>query len=103
MHTHDGIIDEKQIRKRVKKKNGEVNDAVRGQQFTYVSYDLSIFLLFSYAPCICISFSGVVVYFHDLHVFLLLFLQALVDSIENSSPKVSCFTAVLCEICLEYT
>lgn len=59
--------------------------------------------VFSYYFLMHHAFAFPFLVLYDLHVFLLLFLQALVDSIENSSPKVSCFTAVLCEICLEYT
>lgn len=46
---------------------------------------------------------NIVVYFSWLTFFSSLFWQALVESIEKTSPKVSYFLAVCCEVCLEYT
>ena len=75
----------------------------------HISYYLcSIFLLhcklYINAPYVCISCRG-----KHCSVFLMAYIfspwfpQALVESIEKTSPKVSCFLAAYCEICLECT
>ena len=46
---------------------------------------------------------NIVVYFSWLTFFSPWFPQALVESIEKTSPKVSCFLPAYCEICLECT